>query len=404
MALLSSTFNLNTVRDQIPYTEKGDYRIAIRGGEAQEAVRVLQCNWSQSQALIQAMLPRVAVGPSIGTIHLNTPNNPEVTTANRLSLLRYDPEPHPRYPWLYAVHGEDMEGLGVISQDPSSFVLSYRDLNAVQPNGLPIQNTGYAKVQITYKPLPFGQALSTGNATNDAVNASAGDDGSGVYECCRYTSVRTKGSIKSLKVAGGIFRYAKANLGPNPANPAQQNNVFSEIPDASVAPAPIIHMAYTWYAVPSVPAVAYGFMGLVNYYNFDTLARKSPLAQSNFPIGTVIYHYPEVTDPYPMCDGTSVVDVTYHFSYNPNGWNCFYRPSMGGAWIPGYRGTPSINPTVKTYYGSTGVIIENPAAAGTGQNGPPNNDPHYRWNIGYNLLEYADLNLLFTIIDQASIQ
>ncbi len=381
MTLLSATLTQGTVRKGIKYEELPDYKVNLRTNTAQEATRILICRWVDRQQLISSMLPLNVIGPAIGNVTISRFNNPAVTREQRLTFNRLDPEPHPVYPWLYAVEGEELGGLGIINKDPSTGRLSFQE-------GTGAADSGYGKVSITYRPIPY--TLTQIGVNNGAINASAGDSGSGIYETCRYVSVKTRGSIKSLPIPGTVFRF--------------YTPPYDLIPDASTIQCPIVHMAYTWYQVPKVPNTAMDFMGCVNAYKFDITPRPMPFNMSIFPIGTVLYNYNEISDFYPLADGTLVVDVTYHMSYNPNGWNRFFRPTLGGTFVPGYRGTPTVNPG-SWAFGSNGVGVYTPNTLvnGTGQTGPPVVDPTFRWPPGYNIYDYVDLNLLFTILDPSTV-
>src|SRR4029077_3905201 len=79
--------------------------------------------------------------------------------ATRYSLNRSDPEPHPKYPHLYAVHCEEIEGLGSPALDPNTGALYFK-------SGVAQSDTGYAKLAVLYKPLPF---TLTSKVNTDAV-------------------------------------------------------------------------------------------------------------------------------------------------------------------------------------------------------------------------------------------
>lgn len=383
-----------TFRGSIPYAEMMEYGTVFQGGEAVESRRLLLCNWNDRYNLTLSMLPRVAIGAATGetlTISkFNIQPNPGPTTVNRLALNRSEPERHPVYPHLFAAHAREIEGVGSPTLDPNTGAMSWSQTPA--PNQTP--NTGLAKVEITYKVFPYAI-----NAYTDVqVNQNKGPGALGSYESCRYTSLKAKGSIKvfSFPAGGGTFWEVFPRNGQN----------RMAVNDPGVFQVPQVHLSYTWHMVPKVPGAALSMMGCVNSQVFDVVDRKLPWQTQSYPIGTVLYLHPEISDPYWMVDGLPVVDITYHCIYQPGGHNRFVLGSAGG-FVPVYRGQAAL--IQGPIFGVPPSLLNGQGAIGPPANYPPNVgvdeitagnatfDKFLRFPPGANLYDYCDLNLLFTI-------
>lgn len=237
---------------------------------------------------------------------------------------------------------------------------------------------GYVKLAVQYKPLPFtldpvgynNQTINATPAANPGLPAGAELDSqlNMVTEACRYVSVRTKGNVKNLSVPNSVFADVS-------------NQRFNaQLPEPGVIGLPTLSMAYTWYACPQVPAMAFNAMGCINALPFDVIPRAAPLRQYNFFYGTILYRYPEISDWYPLADGTKVVDITYHFEYNPFGWHTYFRPSRG-----------SFVPAARVYKPDGGAAF----VVGAPTGGDIVSD---RYKPGVCIYDWIDLNLLFCIL------
>lgn len=336
-------------KGQVPYSEIAEYKTVIRGN-AYEATRVCLVEWSQRAEFIQAMLPLVAVGDTVAAVNVGKfAEGGAAYDVNRLTLNRYDPEPHPKYPWLYAMEAEEMEGIGSLNKDPGSSAIVFRD----KP-GIAGSNDGAAKIAITYRGLPFN--ITPAGQTNGTINVHGANP---VYELERYVSVKPKPAGKQLPLAGGTFR--------------EVDSPTVQIPESGVMPITETHLAYTWHMCPKVPASAATMMGCVNSQYFDAVARDTPYQVYNFFPGTILYVNHEIGDYYYLADGTKVCDLTYHFLYRSWGHNKVFRPLIG-QWRSIFRNAANANPAA-----------------------PPANDFYRRYAPGYNLQDWADLNLLFVL-------
>ena len=332
----ATSLDQKTYGTQIPYGEVSDVRTIIRGNDVQEAVRTVEVQWSQASNFVKDVLAKVAIGQAIGPITISPygVQSSNVVTRTRYKLNRFRPEQHPRYPQLYAVACEEVEGQGVpnTATDAASgtTAMAFRDLNGV-PNQT---STGGCKIKITYRTLPF--SLNPVGVTNAAINTIAGNTNFppvgvpifGIFESCRWTSLKIKSAVQSYQLKGGIFWPIFVPVG-------QQRIPITENDTIQI---PQIHLSYTWHQVPFVSGAAILMQGCTNLYPFDLSPTRSlPFAPFNYPIGTVLYKNFEMSDHYYMADGTPVVDVVFNFVYQSIGWNCVFRPSSG-LMTPVYRG------------------------------------------------------------------
>lgn len=401
MPELFTTFTQTTKRSRIPYGELPEYNTVFRAGVAQETTRRLVCKWYDRWSFQKDLLMGLSVGiPLSNTVIVSKYGASLSTAANRLPLNRLDPEAHPKYAHLYAAHTQEIRGMGGPAPDPATGALYfYSGPNRAGQGGVTQSDQGYAEIHVVYKPLPYTLTpQSPSESTINTVNApnanQVGNPGSAaqaaiVTEACRYVSVKPNGSVKKLPLPNSIFAQA-IDLG--------DGNGYAVIPEPGTLDLPLVHLAYTWYAVPLVPKFAFDAMACVNCNYFDITPRQIPLAMAtNFFPGTILYHHPEISDWYPLSDGTKVVDIVYHFTYNPYGWNRIYSPARGG-FVPVFR----IGGVGKKVIEIIGQLPHLSVNLNQGQ--PPNllapslDSPYFRFSPGFNVYDWIDLNLLFCLL------
>lgn len=77
--------------------------------------------------------------------------------------------------------------------------------------------------------------------------------------------------------------------------------------------------SYTIKQMPYIPEYVYTLQGKVN-----SVAMSSPTYSRTFPVGTILYNAPEITD-YVGFSGEPQFDITLKFAYNASTWNLFFK-------------------------------------------------------------------------------
>lgn len=336
-------FPLRTVRDNIPHAESGEGYRETHDGHATEATRTIFTPYLQSGNYIRAVMPRVSLGVAIGTVtrhpggsYLGGDNiwykgrinispvlgprpvydlEGDYFVLQRRSLHRLDPEPHPWMPWLHVVKAE-MTGLGAAKMDPLTGRIYFREGLGHAGAG---DTDGIARIVVTYRKLPYVVGVP------DSVTNTF--DG---YQRDRFMAV------DATRLGYELPRYVSRQFKPGSETytiPAQQMQEFrggphSIIPEAMSKIVAKSHIVYTWHMVPQVPLTAGLLLGHVNDFPFDVNGLRELLGSYDRRGSDMQYLYPEIGDPYPMCDGVTVRDIKYHMLFRRPGNNYVFRPGI----------------------------------------------------------------------------
>ncbi len=346
-----------TVRGNIPYAELADFAVNYKG-DVVEARRLVNVNADNGTEFMRNILPLVQIGDQVGVVAMNIAKwfdtNPPADVV-RKKLLRFDPEPHPKYPNLYSTQAEIVKGIGSPAQEAGA------------PNKMTFKSGpgqgehGGVQIAIAYRPIPY---LLGAPGSNDALNVEPEAN----FEHARYVSVKHKPAGKAQQVQGALCASAL------PTNIAGLN-VYFRIPEF-LGTIPILenHIIITWHMCPRIPDTAFYWMGCVNSTVFGPVRTNGPTGLPAIDIGKLLYLFCEHGDPYPLFDGTMVCDLNYHFLFRPTPHNWVFRPAVG-MYVPTFRTRP-------------GEFLPQ----------PPSPDPNYRYAPGRNAVaDYANLNKLFYV-------
>lgn len=425
---MAMTYPLRTVRGPefglvalpISYAEAVDGGYRERDdGPATEATRVCYVRWSDAQAFRQAVLPMVMIAPATESDYVSRlalverPNDADLTDLYnwteepRRKLLRLDPEPHPRKPWLHAVSA-DVTGVGAatMTADGRIAFVDGRD-----------GSDGVARVIVTYRKLPYHIGISdaTTNRQYDGLTTRVSDGvGGGEFsspgcELPRYVSREFKPASDSFPIRGGPNTQLQEFGGRPIAGGAFGGKIAVFVADdKSLITEDLTkvgykcHVIYTWHMVPAIPAAAGQIIGCVNdHAPFDYQGLKPAVGSRRWASDT-LYEYPEIGDPYPMVDGTIVRDIKYHCLYRRPGHNYVFRsslvyPSPARPVVPGFF--RPLGPT-REYAGWVLAFRRLPADTDPSWNATIDNTGQFGFRPGDTLYRYADLNSLFQINEQ----
>jgi hypothetical protein len=94
--------------------------------------------------------------------------------------------------------------------------------------------------------------------------------------------------------------------------------------EAPARPRSSIDYVLTRYQMTSVPSYAFDYLNNVN---------AAPVVASawgyTFPAGTLLFGEPDISRRVNLDLNAFGFDVSYRMTYNPNGWNRFFRPDIG---------------------------------------------------------------------------
>lgn len=205
-------------------------------------------------------------------------------------MLRTVPVQHSDFPWLYAVEAETAGGVGVPGTGARERQLYYYGASA--------SADGYAHIVVTYRALDY-------NVLTDAEAASQ----TVLKEMSRYVSRYDTYSAEAIEIPHHAFKYTADNV---------------QIPTGIAKILTKKELTYVWHEVPDVPEINIeACHGLVNSALFDNY----------YPAETLLFIAPDKKR-YRATTGRIVWELTYKFSYRPQGWNKVYR--RAGAGGPGF--------------------------------------------------------------------
>lgn len=318
---------------RVPYGETGVGYREIFDRHASEAHRVCFVRWDRINDFILAVMPRVRIGdpvtsggvPQMEFTHVKDrefdASRVYYQKFQRRAMHRLDPEAHPRMPWLH-VSKVELMGMGVfVTGDTSGAIGGVGALTPAKERIRFLENVsppadGIAQLALTYTRYPFTNPIGTvsDEDTNlpetPVATARWGTDAS--TEILRYVSREFKPAQDSFTIPATRMQLFEG--GANTIIPEAMSKFVNKT-----------HLVYTWHMVPQIPLTCGSLRGHVNdFKEFDREGIK--LIEGTDRISSdVLYLYPDIGDPYAMCDGVEVRDIKYHMILRKPGNNCAYR-------------------------------------------------------------------------------
>lgn len=241
------------------------YREAWRT-DGNEAVRILQCNWTDRQHFMFDML--------------GYPTN-----LGDGSIARSTPEPHPDLKFLFAAEAEMIQGQGVPGQDSATQLINYS--NIIPGIGATEDGSGLARFAVTYRAFPYDIKE---------------DDEIGT-ELDRYVERRQTFATEAFPIPGTSLQW------DSDSKPIQE-----PIPKSLYTK----EVSYIWYEVPGLPNT--NIQNCINKANIEEF--------DGYDIGTLLMIAPDIVRKRSAI-GLIVWEITYKFLWRPQTWNFLYRRSAG---------------------------------------------------------------------------
>lgn len=234
------------------------------------------------------------------------------------AIIRYTPEVHPDYGWLYASEVRFHSAKGKPLLNNNSTLVSYD-----APGGA--SGSGQVLADVIYRALDYEvlQDNEIGVATGAEIN--------------RYVSRHEQYSLENLQVTGGSFKWSVGG-----------QTIQEPLTKLFITKA----LLYTWWQVPA-GAGGQIYSTLLSTINSSLGKVNSSAFDTNYPAGTLLFNGldPQRTR---CAEGQRAVNIVYSFLYRRDGWNTAYRAAGGSG--PGFYDVVAADGTGLTPYTTTNLM------------------------------------------------